>query len=306
MAKTVKSSSDDTAKSSTTKTGLTKGDAIKPSTAKTASSKPSAAKSSTAGAAKYTAPALEKGLDILEVLSSCYDGYTLNEIAKMLDRSMNEIFRMVITLERRGWVTVDENDRYSLTLHMFHLAHQHLPLRSLVSMAMPLMRQLVSKARQSCHLTVLQDGKIVVIAQIDGPERWSFGLKVGAIVGLRDTASGHVLLAFRDKVERKTMLEKHANVEGETNLSYSKLEAMLKEVHDKGYAETPSQQVKGITNIAYPVFGPDNKVIACLNVPYVERVDMGSPPTVAEVKTIVDSYAKELSELMGHSSYVGN
>jgi len=262
-----------------------------------------AKKTTATTAPRYSAPALEKGLDILEALSDSYEGYTLNEISKKLDRSMNEIFRMVMTLERRGWVQVDGNDRYSLTLRMFELAHQHMPLRSLVSMAMPLMRKLVSRARQSCHLTVLQDGRVVVIAQIDSPDRWSFGLKVGALVGLRDTASGHVLLAYRDAADRDRMLAKHGPVDGEKSLPKAQLNKLLTQVRKNGYAETPSEQVRGIINIAYPVFGPDQNVIACLNVPYLERIDLGAPPTVDEVKAIVDGYAKELSEMMGYSSY---
>lgn len=252
---------------------------------------------------RYSAPALEKGLDILEVLSDSYEGYTLNEISKKLDRSMNEIFRMVVTLERRGWVQVDSNDRYSLTLRMFELAHRHMPLRSLVSMAMPLMRKLVNQARQSCHLTVVQDGRVVVIAQIDSPDRWSFGLKVGALIGLRDTASGHVLLAFRDDAERERMLSLHGDVEGESTITNAQLQKVLEQVRKIGYAETPSLQVKGITNIAYPVFGANNTVLACLNVPYLERVDAVMPPSVAEVKEIVDDIAKKLSGMMGYSSY---
>lgn len=260
----------------------------------------------TTTAPRYAAPALEKGLNILEVLSDSYEGYTLNEISKKLDRSMNEIFRMVMTLERCDWVQVDENGRYSLTLRMFKLAHQHRPLRSLVSIATPLMRKLVNRARQSCHLTVLQDAKVVVIAQIDSPERWSFGLKVGALVGLRDTASGHVLLAYRDEAERERILALHGPVDGESTLTKSQLDTVLKQVRVSGYAETPSQQVKGIVNIAYPVFGPNQTVVACLNVPYLERVDLGVQPSVDELKEIVDGYAKELSEMMGYSSYNAN
>src|SRR5690606_7600827 len=121
-----------------------------------------AKKTTATTAPRYSAPALEKGLDILEALSDSYEGYTLNEISKKLDRSMNEIFRMVMTLERRGWVQVDGNDRYSLTLRMFELAHQHMPLRSLVSMAMPLMRKLVSRARQDRKSTRLNSSHVKI------------------------------------------------------------------------------------------------------------------------------------------------
>jgi len=51
---------------------------------------------------RYTAPALEKGLDILDVLVDTAEGYTLNELSVKLGRTVSEIFRMVVTLERRG------------------------------------------------------------------------------------------------------------------------------------------------------------------------------------------------------------
>ena len=150
------------------------------------------------GAQRYAAPALEKGLDILEALAASPAGYTLAELAQKIGRSVSEIFRMAVTLQRRGFVQVDDNDRYTLTLKMFELAHRQQPLKSLVSVALPLLRELANRARQSCHLAVYQAGRVVVIAQVDSPERWSFGLKVGVMMGLTDTSSGHVLLAFRD------------------------------------------------------------------------------------------------------------
>lgn len=204
------------------------------------------------GGQRYAAPALEKGLDILEALAASSAGYTLAELAHRIDRSVSEIFRMAVTLQRRGYVQVDENDRYTLTLKMFELAHRQQPLKSLVSVALPLLRELASRARQSCHLAVYQGGRVVVIAQVESPERWSFGLKVGVSMGLTDTSSGHVLLAFRDEVERTRMLAAHIKVEGELESDPGELFAILAEVRQRGCASMPSRQIRGITNVAYP------------------------------------------------------
>src|SRR5690606_2605919 len=46
-------------------------------------------------AARYSAPALEKGLDVLELLAAEAHGLNLQEIARRLDRSPNELFRML-------------------------------------------------------------------------------------------------------------------------------------------------------------------------------------------------------------------
>jgi DNA-binding IclR family transcriptional regulator len=258
------------------------------------------------GALRYAAPALEKGLDILEVLADSVTGYTLNELAQKVGRKVSEIFRMAVTLQRRGYVQVDENDRYTLTLRMFELAHRQQPLKSLVSAALPLLRELANRARQSCHLTMYQGGRVVVIAQVESPERWSFGLKVGVVMGLTDTSSGHVLLAFRDEIDRARMLRAHIGVEGELDMDPGELFSILQEVRERGYSAMPSKQTRGITNIAFPVMGAADHVIASINVPYIERIDQKSAPDVVQVGSIVGNIAARLSALMGASGYNDN
>jgi len=258
------------------------------------------------GALRYAAPALEKGLDILEALADSVSGYTLNELAQKVGRKVSEIFRMAVTLQRRGFVQVDENDRYTLTLRMFELAHRQQPLKSLVSVALPLLRELANRARQSCHLAMYQGGRVVVIAQVESPERWSFGLKVGVVMGLTDTSSGHVLLAFRDEIDRARMLRAHIGVEGELEMDPGELFAMLHAVRERGYSAMPSKQTRGITNIAFPVMGAADHVIASINVPYIERIDQKSAPDAVQVRGIVGNIAGRLSALMGASGYNDN
>ncbi len=258
------------------------------------------------GALRYAAPALEKGLDILEALADSVAGYTLNELAQKVGRKVSEIFRMAVTLQRRGYVQVDENDRYTLTLRMFELAHRQQPLKSLVSVALPLLRELANRSRQSCHLAMYQGGRVVVIAQVESPERWSFGLKVGVMMGLTDTSSGHVLLAFRDEIDRARMLGTHIRVEGEQDMDPGELFAILQDVRERGHSAMPSRQIRGITNIAFPVMGVANHVIAAINVPHLERIDQKAGPDVAQVRDIVGNITARLSALMGASGYNDN
>ena len=54
---------------------------------------------------RYTAPALEKGLDVLELLASVSEALTHSEIARRLGRSVSEVFRMLVCLEERGYIS---------------------------------------------------------------------------------------------------------------------------------------------------------------------------------------------------------
>ena len=62
---------------------------------------------------RYRAPALDKGLDILELLAGTADGLSQAEIAKALDRTPNEIYRMLDRLVRRDFVRRTPEDRYA-------------------------------------------------------------------------------------------------------------------------------------------------------------------------------------------------
>jgi DNA-binding IclR family transcriptional regulator len=252
---------------------------------------------------RYSAPALEKGLDILDVLVDTAEGYTLNELSVKLGRTVSEIFRMVVTLERRGYVRGDHNDRYTLTLKLFEMAHRQQPMRSLTAMALPLLRDLANVTRQSCHLSIYHSGRVAVIAQVDSPERWSFGLKVGAVMGLTDTSSGHVLLAFRDVAERERMLAAHTRVEGENDIETVALLTLLDEIRATGHEIVPSRQMRGVTNVAFPVIGSSGDAMAAVNVPYLERIDKKINPEFDEVCTMVGEMARRLSVLMGFSGY---
>ena len=248
---------------------------------------------------RYAAPALDKGLDILELLARDGEGLSLNEIARALERTSSEIFRMVNALARRGYLQ-QNGDRYSLSLKLFELAHRHKPIKSLTAAALPLMRELVNVTLQSCHLTVFHAGRVMVVAQVDSPERWAFGLKVGAQVGLTDTASGYVLLAFQDEAERERMLASHRRVEGELDLDTKQLRKAVAEVAQRGHAQMASRQIRGVSNIAFPVLGSAGTAVGALNIPYIERIDKKITPSIDAAKEALREGAARWSLLLGH------
>ena len=249
---------------------------------------------------RYPVPALDKGLDVLELLARETQGLLLNEIAGALGRTSSELFRMVNGLARRGYIEQRDGERYTLTLKLFELAHRHKPIKSLTAAAAPLMDRLVHRSLQSCHLTVFHDGRVMVVGEVDSPERYAFGMKVGALVGLTDTASGYVLLAFQDEATRHAMLGMHQKAEGELDVDPAQLMKVIRKVVKQGYAEVQSRQTRGVTNIAFPILDSPGRARAVLNVPYVARIDKKVTPSVAAVKELLRETAAELSLLMGH------
>jgi DNA-binding IclR family transcriptional regulator len=112
----------------------------------------------------YSAPALEKGVDILELLADAESGLTVSEISQRLGRRMSELFRIIVVLERRAWLQKDpETSRYSVTYHLLDMALRATPAQSLSAVAAPVMEKLSIDTNQSCHLVVRAGGRGLII-----------------------------------------------------------------------------------------------------------------------------------------------
>ncbi|MDX8490824.1 IclR family transcriptional regulator [Mesorhizobium sp. VK22B] len=247
---------------------------------------------------RYRAPALDKGLDILELLASVDGGLTQAEIAKRLDRSPNEFYRMLDRLVKRGYVTRPEGDRYSLTLKLFGLAQLHAPVRRLVSYATSIMRELAETSWQANQLVVFDRGNAVVIAQQEAPHYWGISIRVGSHISLFDTGSGHVLLAFRSPEEREMMIAEHLRTNEEMKQSPDFF-ARLDQVRDRGYEMMASLQTAGVYNLSAPVIGSDGRGIAALTIPYITLVNAQTAPDITRTIALLQAAAAKLSQLAG-------
>ncbi len=248
-------------------------------------------------AEKYRAPALEKGLDIIELLSRHGDGMSQGDIARELDRSQSEIYRMLSTLVRRGYVLRSkEGDLYSLSLKMFAVSQGHPPIERLMEVATPKMRAVSRLAWQSCHLGMESNGDIVVVASVAAPGNWVFSLRVGTVIGLGNTGTGRVLAAFRSDDEIDELLSMHRLAQGEPEIDRAEFYEHVKRIRDVGYERMPSATAVGVTNLAYPVFDREGAPICVVNCPYVERIDQLDVPTLEEVHRLYQSLAAELTD----------
>src|SRR4051812_29794282 len=119
---------------------------------------------------KYRAPALEKGLDILEMLAREPEPMTAAQISAALNRSPSELFRMIQVLERKGFIEPsEEGDGFTLTDKLFALGLERAPTKDLIEGALPHMRKLARTLRQSCHIAVRSGDKIVVVTRVENP-----------------------------------------------------------------------------------------------------------------------------------------
>lgn len=223
------------------------------------------------GRPTYSAPALTKGLDVLELLGERGIPLTMKEIADGLGRSKNEIFRMLIALQERDYIVRDpETDAYSLTDRLFKLGLQTPKVRDLLSVAMPEMVRLAEETEQSPHLVVIHHGATVVVAAIPGGADMSFTLKLGYRRIAADATSGNVILAFQSPETQERMFAESAALAGKP-VNVAELRKTLEGIRSRGYELRDSRDFVGITDICCPIFGVDHNAQACVILSYVNR-----------------------------------
>lgn len=232
-------------------------------------------------ASPYAAPALDKGLDILELLAAEQHALTLKAIAEALGRSKSEIFRMVMVLLERGYIARNaKTDAFSLTNRLFDLGLRTPRVRDLLTQAIPALVRLAEATDHSPHLVVLHRGETVVAAALPSRSDMSFMLRLGYRRVSVDATSGQVIIAFQPERLRRRLIAE-ARQHASAVISDLELEASLDRIRAQGHEMHPSRDFVGVTDICAPIIGPEGDAVASVIVSYVER--HGRPVRHAEV-----------------------
>jgi DNA-binding IclR family transcriptional regulator len=243
----------------------------------------------------YAVPALEKGLDVLELLAHQRDGLTATQIARELNRTVSEIFRMIICLKRRGYIAQLAEERFSLTLKLFKLVQEHPPTERLIADALPVMHRLAHETLQSCHMGVLEAGRVVIIAQVNAPTNIGFYVKLGSTVDVMESGSGYILLAHQTPDQRERLLAEWSRETGKT--APRDLTAHLHRIEKAGYEKRASYLVKGVVNISFPIFDDRGAAIGALTVPFIQHA--GSSTQESQVIEALRRAASEITAAIG-------
>jgi DNA-binding IclR family transcriptional regulator len=243
---------------------------------------------------EYPVPALEKALDIVELLANQKEGLSLGQISDAVGRSVHQIYRVLQALERRGYIYRDRPaGLYYLSMMMFELAHRHEPLRGLVQIALPPMRRLSDAVQQSCNLGVNNAGRVLILAQVESPAPFGFRVRVGAEFPLLQTATGRTLLAFQPDHVIDRWLQSEGIGGGQEG--YAAQIALLDGIRKKGYEEVADGAQPGITDLVLPVMGPFGYSVAALTVPYVAT--SYSAYDISSVRTAAMAAASEIAKV---------
>ena len=220
-------------------------------------------------ASESQAPALQRGLTILEFLATRDEGATLSELSAALGLSPASIFRLTGVLEESGYVRKeDASRRFSLTRKLLLLAQPKHEGRSLVECCMPPMRDILRLTGETVQLCCLSENESVMVEQLASTHPFKYIVDLGSRPPLHCCAPGKALLAWlpiaeQAKVMNAIKLEKH------TARSITTRRALMEEcrrVRAAGYAVDGGEHFEGIHCVAAPVLDRHGYPVAAITI----------------------------------------
>ncbi len=200
----------------------------------------------------YQAPALDKGLDILEYLAVETEAKNQSQIAEALGRNQSELYRMLACLEHRGYIS-KEGSSYRLTLRMYQVGRSQNMLTELRRAARLPMELLAEKTGQSCHMSMQHGGELLVLLERTPARRLCLSVGEGGVFPLWRTASGKVLLGSLPEAEREYLLDMDEGFAQIPEALRARAKQVISQAEQDGYLAQESDMTDGVFDVAMPV-----------------------------------------------------
>ena len=216
-------------------------------------------------------PAVDRALDVIELMASSKGDLSLSEIIKRVSIPRQSLIRILNTLCYRGIVDkTDQRGFYRLGMKLLYLGHRIQDKIKLRSVALPFMHELADNTAKTIELSTLDRDQLILIEQIEeGSEEVRLYSRIGSVYPyFHALAAGKIYLAHMDPEKRQTVLDKIGlpAVTEHTITERSKLEEELLSIQEDGYAFEDQELRKGVRRIVAPIYNFRNNLAGCIGI----------------------------------------
>jgi IclR family transcriptional regulator, KDG regulon repressor len=248
----------------------------------------------------YVIQSVAHALDVLEQFHGELDELGVTELSKRLKLHKNNVFRLLATLESRGYIEQNKaTENYRLGIRCLQLGQTYVQQMGLLRQADAVLQSVAQRARENTSLAVMRRGAVVPVKVVESNLPVRITSNVGEGLPLHSTALGKVFLAFASEDEARTMvggtMEKYTE---RTIGDWNALVPHLKQVAERGYALDSGEHLLDVRGVAAPVRDYTRNVVGALGVGgpayrmTVERIDK-------ELAPLVQQAAMDLSARLG-------
>ena len=214
----------------------------------------------------YIIRSVSHALDVIEQFYGEADELGVTELSKRLKLHKNNIFRLLATLESRGYIEQNKaTENYRLGVRSLQLGQAYVGQMGFLRQARPIMESLVKQCRESAYVAVSRRGGMVPLDSVDADQPVRLVCHIGESLPLHCTAAGKAHLAFESEDEVKAHLaEGLKKYTPGTITERQALFQQLRTVVERGYSIDSGEYVEDVRSLAVPIKDYTRRVVGAL------------------------------------------
>jgi len=215
------------------------------------------------------APALQRGLALLQTLATRPNGASQTELATLLNLPQTAVHRIAAALEQLGYVQKHLATRtLRVTQKLLLLGQPHSGSRTLIEACLPYLRQVSQLTNETTQLCVLAGAECIILEQIPSRHPFKYVVDLGSRVPAQCCAPGKAILAFLPEPDLSETLQSITFQRFTQNsiLSLEALHSELKQIQHHGYALDRGEHFDGIHCIAAPLLDAHGHCFAAITI----------------------------------------
>jgi IclR family acetate operon transcriptional repressor len=243
---------------------------------------------------------VDRALQIIETLAEDDEGYRLSDLAVRTGLSTSTAHRLLTTMEKRRFVQFDPTcSKWHVGAQSFAVGATFTRRRNVVAQAVPYLRKLRERTRETANLAVVDDETIMVLTRLESREIMRSLTKVGGRVAMVASGVGKAVLATYSDAEVGAII-RHHGMPRLTEKSIVRPGDLFKElaaIRRQGYAVDDEEACMGLRCIAAVVYNDCSEPLAAISVSgMTSRV---SDDRLPDLGRAVREVAAELTAALG-------
>jgi len=216
----------------------------------------------------YVIQAVSHALDVLEQFRDHDEELGVTELSKRLKLHKNNVFRLLATLESRGYIEQNRaTENYRLGVRCLQLGRSYVEQMGLLPQAHAVIAELAHQTRETVFLAVLRGGAAVAIDVAESERAVRIASPLGELLPAYCTAAGKALIAFEHEDDVKALVpEQLQRFTDRTPADRPAVLQQLRAIAGAGYAIDMGEHAEDVRGVAAPVRDYTRAVVGALTV----------------------------------------
>ena len=178
----------------------------------------------------YAIQSVSHALDLLESFTKTEDELGVTELSKRLGLHKNNVFRLLATLEHRGYIEQNKaTENYRLGPKTLQIGSIFIEQRECRRQARPIHESLMTASGETAVVAVLRGDKVIYMDSVETNRTVRAVSRIGSMLPAHCTAVGKVQLASLSSADIE-QLYPEVNLPGLTNRSIKTRDALIAEL----------------------------------------------------------------------------